>query len=69
MITIGYILLATIPLIGVWFAAKLHFEADAVETLTAIKKIHEKRIVRVMESAYAAGYKDGQRGDVYAGGK
>lgn len=67
MNSLTILLLASLPCIGVWFAAKLHFEADALEVLTEIKERHAKVTATAIESAYKVGYRDGQRGDVYAG--
>ena len=68
MNSLGILLLATLPVIATWFAAKLHFEADALEVLTEIKERHAKVTATAIESAYKVGYRDGQRGDVYAAG-
>jgi hypothetical protein len=67
MNTIGILLLASLPAIATWFAAKIHFESDALEVLTEIKNRHARTVAVAIENAYKVGYRDGQRGDVYAG--
>ena len=68
MNSLGILLLATLPCIATWFAAKLHFEADALEVLTEVRDRHAKVTASAIEGAYRVGYKDGQRGEVYAPG-
>lgn len=65
MNSLTILLLASLPCIGVWFAAKIHFESDAWEVLTDINNRHARTVATAIESAYKVGYRDGQRGEVF----
>ena len=65
MNSLAILMLASLPAIGAWMAAKIHFEADAMQVLTEVKRKHERLTARAIKTAYTVGYKDGQAGNVH----
>lgn len=65
MNSLAILMLASLPCIGIWFAAKMHFEADTTQVLTEIRDRNARLVATAIENAYKVGYRDGQRGEVF----